>query len=270
MTPRASSVARGSITTIQIATRFTGVGQRKDAEDWQRFQPGPANGLAGGRLHPFTILFNLSSPPRGVCRLKIGILYEIPRLSYLQASVNGHTGFFYFHPKLNYAAGDWEGTYAPQTSTDSKTIEFPAAWLHLGENRLVLTALDDPPTPEIGAGAIGTGHTALIYDALELTQDAQARYDSKRVQASALPTIFYRNAPSGLAEVVEVYADFATGPTKRKRNCGSAAIRIASPPLSAGSLVNSELNSKFRSGAARLRPCWPSVTGNRSAAFPLS
>jgi len=188
------------------------VGQSKDAEDWQRFQPGPANGLAGGRPHPFTILFKVEGPPHGVDRLKISILHEIPRLSYLQADINGHMGLFYFHPKLDYGAGDWEGTYAPQTSADSKTIEFPAAWLHVGENRLVLTALDDPPTPENAAGAIGTGHTGLVYDALELTQDAQAQYERARVQAFAMPSIFYRDTPSGLAEVIEVYGDFATGP----------------------------------------------------------
>jgi len=29
-------------------------GQSSD-KDWYRFQPGPANGIAGGRQHPFTV-----------------------------------------------------------------------------------------------------------------------------------------------------------------------------------------------------------------------
>src|SRR5512146_145057 len=53
------------------------VGKSTD-QDWLRFQPGPANGMTGARLHPFTIRFNLKEQPRGVYRLKITILYETP------------------------------------------------------------------------------------------------------------------------------------------------------------------------------------------------
>ena len=44
------------------------VGKSKDSEDWPRFQPGPANGMAGGRVHPFTILFMLPEKPAGALR----------------------------------------------------------------------------------------------------------------------------------------------------------------------------------------------------------
>src|SRR5581483_12298247 len=60
------------------------VGQSKDSEHWQRFQPGPANGLAGGREHPFTILFTVTDVSRGVYYLHIAMLYETPRLSFLR------------------------------------------------------------------------------------------------------------------------------------------------------------------------------------------
>src|SRR6185369_14394478 len=91
------------------------VGKSK-TQDWIRFQPGPANGMTGGRLHPFTIRFALGAPPRGIYRLKLAVLYETPRLSFLKLAVNGHTGLFYFHPNLDFNAGDWEGTFVPQTS----------------------------------------------------------------------------------------------------------------------------------------------------------
>src|ERR1035437_8672287 len=84
-------------------------------QDWLRFQPGPANGLAGGPLHPFRIRFRLQDAPRGVYTLKFGVLYETPRLSQLRVDVNGHSGLFSFAPTLDYAAGDWEGTCVPQT-----------------------------------------------------------------------------------------------------------------------------------------------------------
>ncbi|MBZ5666225.1 MAG: hypothetical protein LAO30_16645 [Acidobacteriia bacterium] len=190
------------------------VGKSKDSEDWQRFHPGPANGMAGGREHPFTILFDLHDPATGVFHLKIAILYETPRLSHLKVDLNGHSGIFYFHPQLDYGAGDWEGTFVPQTSVDSKTIDLPAEWLRQGENRLVLTALDEPSAVENSLGSIALGHSGLVYDALELTQDAAAIYAYDNITAQVHPSIFYRDSSTGLSEVVEVDASFATMPAK--------------------------------------------------------
>ncbi len=195
------------------------VGTSKDSEDWWRFQPGPANGITGGREHPFTVLFDVKQSPRGVYRLTIAVLYETPRLSFLKLNVNGHTGLFYFHPKLDYRAGDWEGTFVPQTSWDKKTIELPAKFFRQGENSLVLTALDDPPQMETSLGSIAPGHTGLVYDALELQQDPDARYEVSKIEPTVVPSIFYRQAESGstaggLKEVVDVYAGFARMPVR--------------------------------------------------------
>jgi alpha-mannosidase len=180
------------------------IGKSKD-EDWYRFQPGPANGMTGGRYHPFTIEFSLPEAPRGVYYLRIAMLYETPRLSALKLDVNGKAGLFYFHPKLDFAAGDWEGTFVPQTSTDEKIIAIPAEWLHRGENRFVLTAVDDPAVGQNSFGAIAPGHSGLVYDALELTQDPEARYDEQAFTARVEPTIFYRALRVGIAEIVDVF-----------------------------------------------------------------
>jgi alpha-mannosidase len=180
------------------------VGQSSD-KDWYRFQPGPANGIAGGRLHPFTVKFVLNDAPLGIYRLRLAILYETPRLSFLKLDVNGHSGFFYFHPKLDFRAGDWEGTFVPQTSVDEKTIAIPAAWLRKGENTFVLTAMDDPATAQNSLGAIAPGHTGLIYDALELVQDDAERYNLNAFAAQIEPTIFYRDTGAGIVEVVDVF-----------------------------------------------------------------
>jgi len=196
------------------------VGESKDSEDWWRFQPGPANGMTGGREHPFTVLFDLPHAPTGVYRLTIAVLYETPRLSYLKVDLNGHTGDFYFHPKLDYHAGDWEGTFVPQSSWDKKTIEFPAEWMLQGENRLVLTALDDPSKAEASLGSIAPGHSGLVYDALELDQDADASYDASKIEALVVPSIFFQRAKNGdgaeapLSEIVEVYVSFARLPAQ--------------------------------------------------------
>lgn len=226
------------------------VGQSKDSEDWWRFQPGPANGMTGGREHPFTLLFDLKQPPRGVYRLTIAVLYETPRLSYLKLNVNGHTGNFYFHPKLDYRAGDWEGTFVPQTSWDKKTIDLPAEWFHQGENRLVLTALDDPPQVETSLGSIAPGHTGLVYDALELDQDADARYDAARIEPLIVPSIFYQQAQSGLKEVVEVYASFAHMPPR-----GEAELSVG------GVAARATFNSSDEFGEQRIEFQIPEWTG---------
>src|SRR5882724_648541 len=180
------------------------VGQSSD-KDWYRFQPGPANGIAGGREHPFTVKFVLNDAPLGVYRLKLAILYETPRLSFLKLEVNGHSGSFYFHPKLDFRAGDWEGTFVPQTSVDEKTISIPPAWLRKGENAFVLTAMDDPATAQNSLGAIAPGHTGLIYDALELDRDSAEQYNLNVFSAQIEPTIFYRANKAGIVEVVDVF-----------------------------------------------------------------
>ena len=183
------------------------VGQNKDA-DWYRFQPGPANGMTGGRLHPFIVKFAINDAPHGVYHLKIAMLYETPRLSFLKLDVNGHAGLFYFHPTLDFHAGDWEGTFVPQTSADEKSIAIPAAWLKQGENVLIFTAMDDPATPQNSLGAIAPGHTGLVYDAIEFTQNPAAQYDEHAFSALVEPTIFYRAGK----EVVDVFVSAATLP----------------------------------------------------------
>jgi len=224
------------------------VGQSEDS-DWWRFQPGPANGMTGGRAHPFTIVFDLNQP-RGVYRLNIAMLYETPRLSYLRVDFNGHTGNFYFHPKLDYRAGDWEGTFVPQTSWDEKSIELPAEWFRPGENHLVLTALDDPPQVETSLGSIAPGHTGLVYDALALEQDPDAKYDAGKIQPVVMPSIFYREAEDGLKEVVEVYAGFAQMPAQ-----GEAELAVG------GKTIRGTFNSTDAFGEQRLELQVPEWTG---------
>ena len=189
------------------------VGRSRDG-DWYRFQPGPANGMTGARLHPYTLKFTLKDTPHGVYHLKIAMLYETPRLSFLKLEVNGHSGFFYFHPTLDFSAGDWEGTFVPQASSDEKVIAIPATWLRQGENSFVLTAIDDPATPQTSSGAIAPGHTGLVYDALELTQDPDATYDERAFTARIEPTIFYRATQNGPTETIEVFASAAALPKK--------------------------------------------------------
>jgi alpha-mannosidase len=196
------------------------IGQSVEARDWPRFQPGPANGMAGGRLHPFTIVFDLAETPRGAYRLTVATLYETPRLSHLRVEVNGHTGVFYLHPKLDYGAGDWEGTFVPQTSTAEKVIEIPAAWLQQGSNRIVLTALDEPSAAQNSLGAIALGHTGIIYDAIKFSHSSAASAPAQ-MSASFEPTIFYKSAAGKTVEVVDVFLSNYPGSLK-----GASTLRV--------------------------------------------
>ena len=233
------------------------VGQNSD-NDWYRFQPGPANGMAGARLHPFAVKFSLKDEPRGVYRLKVAILYETPRLSFLQLDVNGHSGYFYFHPKLDYRAGDWEGTFVPQTSTDEKIISIPAAWLRKGENSFVFTAMDDPAAAQTSLGSIAPGHTGLIYDALELVQDETEQYSSSVFTARIEPTIFYRQTTSGMLEVVDVFVSASTLP----RN-GSVELQVA------GRSFRKPFSAKNEFGEARFDFEVPEWSGTAEAAVRM-
>ncbi len=241
------------------------IGQSSD-KDWYRFQPGPANGMTGGREHPFTLKFVLNDAPVGVYRLKLAILYETPRLSFLKLDVNGHSGFFYFHPKLDFRAGDWEGTFVPQTSIDEKTISIPAAWLRKGENAFILTAMDDPAAAQNSLGAIAPGHTGLIYDALEFVQDNTAQYNVNAFSAQVEPTIFYRDTKAGVVEVVDVFVSASTLPQNE-----SAELRVGGHSFSKPfSMTNSKTNSTTPEfGEARFVFDVPEWTGTTEATVKL-
>ena len=172
-------------------------------KDWLRFQPGPANGLAGGRVHPFTVLFNLDSVPSGQYTLLVAVLYETPRRSSLQVEVNGHRGLLIFHPRLDYSGGDWEGTFVPQTSTDERMLTIPANFLHAGQNQIVLTALDTPATEQMSLGGIAPGISGVIYDALSLNYSASSN-ETAPDSTLAEATVFFKHSAEGLREGVQL------------------------------------------------------------------
>ncbi len=234
------------------------VGVNRDA-DWIRFQPGPANAVAGGRLHPFTVKFALGDAPHGLYQLRVAILYETPRLSALALSINGHKGVFYFHPRLDYAAGDWEGTFVPQTSRDEKTIDIPARWLARGQNAIVFTAVDTPATPQQSMGDIAPGQSGLVYDAIALTQNPGGNYPGKAIAVLAEPTIFYRKSASGLDEIVDIFPALHAGAKTQGKVKLEIGGRVFTQPLA--------LDGEF--GEQRLRFAVPEWSGTATAVLTI-
>jgi len=181
------------------------VGKSDPAKDWYGYQPGSGNGAAGFRPHPFTVKFDLSNPPLGVFSLKVGLLEYMPRTPRLQVEINGHRGWFYLHPKLNYAGGDTASVFVPTYSYGTITAEFPSRFMVKGSNTLVLTAIDEVSKREDSETSNGLGNSALIYDALELQNDTAAEYAPNRLTADVVPTIFYKSQDGGLREIIDVY-----------------------------------------------------------------
>ncbi len=179
------------------------VGTSDWKKDWSGFQPGSANGLAGGREHPFTVLFSLEGPPKGLYKLTVGVLPYMPRRPNLRLDVNGKRGIFYLRPRLSYDLGNFPTAFIPQYSYERLTIEIPTAFLKQGENQLVLTCVDDPATPDNSYGTVGIGDSGIFYDALKFSQDPGGKFSPAEIQASATPTVFYKHSGNGLAEVVE-------------------------------------------------------------------
>jgi alpha-mannosidase len=176
-------------------------------EDWLAFQPGSRNTSAGYRPHPFTIQFRLADVPRGLCTLKVAMLVEHTNVSHLEVDLNGHRGWFYFHPVLNYAMGDIASAFVPQYASDTINIPLPTHFLKEGLNQLVLTALDDD-NESIASGDHKGLNSGIVYDALQLEHEPTRELAVSAISVQMVPSIFYRMKHGHLEEIVEAFVRF--------------------------------------------------------------
>ena len=144
------------------------IGKSKAETDWPAMQPGSSIGQEGFRRHPYAIQFDLPSAPQGLYTLKVGLLVECPRLSRMEVEINGHRALYFQHPNSTTRAETFSVSSFPITP-NTITAELPTKFLRQGSNELVLTANDHP------ADRDDFTHSGLIYDALELDQDAEAK-----------------------------------------------------------------------------------------------
>ena len=220
------------------------VGTSDPSKDWPAAQPGSANADAGARPHPYTIVFNLAKPPRGTYRLVVSVVLIRPRVPDLQVEINGKSGLFHFHRKVSYYPGD-DGFDSPIYGGDQIEIALPTAAFKRGENRLVLTAIDDPQD--------GPGDSWLSYDALRLVADPDANPPAAAA-ASADPTIFYVNHDGALTELVEVTI---THPEPFRQ--GAVTLTVA------GNRLEAAIAQGHDFGEERIEFAVPEVTGPTAA-----
>ncbi len=180
ISPRANLMIRSISPARNVNPVFT-IGQSVAMQDWPYRQPGSQNKASGGRPHPLTILFHLSQKPQGVCRLTISALLYNNRVPQLHVEINGQSGVYYFNRKLsNYPGDGW--AFSPIYASDLLEIDLPSKALRAGENKLVLTALDDP--------ADGDGESFLTYDALRLSEEPMPA-GGPSPSVSVEPTVLY-------------------------------------------------------------------------------
>jgi len=219
------------------------VGKSDPSKDWPAEQPGSANADAGGRPHPYTIAFDLTNPPRGTYTMVVSVILQRPRVPHLQVEINGETGVFYFHRKVGYYPGD-DGFDSPIYGGDQLAMVLPTEAFKRGQNRLVLTAMDDPKD--------GPGDSWIRYDALRLLNDPEARMP-RAPEVKIEPTIFYvkdGGGPSELAELAEVTITHA-----RPVHSGEVTLTVAGKSLKAGFAPGHDF------GEVRIEFAVPEVSG---------
>jgi alpha-mannosidase len=167
------------------------VGQSK-TEDWPAWQTTSVKTSRGPHPTPYTILFNLPEQTSGTYELTISAILANPSVPDLLIEVNGHSGRYFFNRTISYYAGD--GRIDSPINGGARLVAcIPAPFLKAGENKLVLTAVED-------AQNAGT-EASLLYDALELKRMTGPKPGPK---ATIQPTVFYREKGGQTREIVEV------------------------------------------------------------------
>ena len=100
-------------------------------------------------------------------------------------------------PDSSYAADPLHIVY-----TVHLTFDFPARFLQQGQNKIVLTAVDE------SAARDDETNPGITYDALSLEQESAGKYAVAAVNADVEPTVFYVSQASGLAELIDVYVRY--------------------------------------------------------------
>jgi hypothetical protein len=220
------------------------VGQSTPGKDWPAFQPGSEMKVLGGRPHPYTILFNLDHPPKGLYRLTISVLLRDSRIPNLALDLNGKSGLIYFNRKLSYYPGD-PSVESPIYGDAQVEITLPATALRAGENKLVLTAVDDPKD--------GDGDSVLFYDALKLTQEPATK-TSTAPQVAVEPTVLYTRKDNQLYELI--YVTVAPG---QKVSKGEVTLTVGREKL------RQKLSGEWDFGQQRLIFEVPELSGKTAA-----
>ena len=164
---------------------FFVVGVSEPKSGWPYVQPGPSDVWAGSRQHTFSVLFGVEKvAPQGVCRLVVDLLdTHYAAAPELRIEVNGQS----FDRKVSLGASDASINGNPKAGKPSQVaVEFPAALLRAGNNKLTLTS---------------TAGSWFLYDSLALetpaaVQGGRVRDLTALISARLLPGTVEREGKS--------------------------------------------------------------------------
>ena len=209
------------------------VGRDDPSRAWFAYQPGPANGAAGAREHPFAIEFDLPEVPAHGAVLSLHLLAYSVRLPRLQVDVNGARGWYHQRPRLVLSAGDPASFYLPHYSHSLVRVPIRASLLKAGVNRVVLTPLDASPARDDAqpSGFPWPGVSGVVHDALVLEgADGPGFIDRVREPLARVEaTPFYRRVHGRLHAVLELTVAPGDWADAREVELAVGGIRWAAP-----------------------------------------
>lgn len=188
------------------------VDQDEPAHGWYGFAPIAYPGTKTTNENaPRTIAFSLATRPARAYRLRIALIIEHSSVPALRVGINGRSGIFYLHPKLDYAMGDMMAAFFPAYSRAEIEYDFPGSWLRRGSNQITLQA--------VATGKNGVPDAGFNYDAIGLDETPSL---PDAIHATAEPTIFYSRTGAGLEERVDVFVRY-----RQRPRSGHVALEIA-------------------------------------------
>jgi hypothetical protein len=178
------------------------VGQDRPNTGWYAFA---ATAFPGKPSSPTTapraIVFSIPGKPKHAYRLTVSLIIEHSSVPALRVGINGRTGLFYLHPKLDYAMGDMTAAFDPAYSRAEVMVDFSGTWLQNGRNQITFQA--------VATGDEGVPDAGMNYDAVGLQSTASV---PAGVDAHAEPTIFYQKHGAGTDERVDVFVRYGERP----------------------------------------------------------
>ena len=177
-------------------------GQDQPRTSWYAFAPVDWAGKpADATSAPRFIDFSIASRPEPAYRLKVSLLIEQSSVPALRVGINGRSGIFYLHPKLDYNMGDMVAAFYPAYARAEVKVDFPGSWLKTGRNSISFQAAP--------AGGKIVPDAGFEYDAIELQK---AEPTPTAITAYTEPTIFFQKHAASLDERVDVFVRYGQRP----------------------------------------------------------
>ena len=207
------------------------VGQDHADKGWYAYVPSEFSDKAPStQTAPRAINFSIAGKPQRAYRLKTSLIIEHSSVPALRVEINGRTGLFYLHPKLDYAMGDMVAAFFPAYSRATVDFAFPGSWLKHGNNQISLQAVD--------TGKDGVPDAGLNYDAISLETTASL---SPAIRARAVPTIYFTRDGADLNERVDVFVRY-----RQRPRSGDVSLTVA------GHIFTSPLHANQGFGEERI------------------